>query len=188
MTNQSSRGSRHERTGWVGAQMCRSFSQKTYDLKTKILLDSGTTHNGLSNPNLGYDIQKAKQPVRQETNSGSTVIDLDCKFPGVKGRVLMNPSGMANCFSLALLSDECRITMDTAKENAIVVHHENGIIKFKRDNMNLYTCDLTAEFYNKLEKLKQKFPSAIEPEPSGAVDGVFLNTFHSILQSRIFRL
>ena len=140
--------------------MCRSFSQKAYDLKTKILLDSGTTHNGLSNPNLGYDIQKAKQPVRQETNSGSTVIDLDCKFPGVKGRVLMNPSGMANCFSLALLSDECRITMDTAKENAIVVHHENGIIKFRRDNMNLYTCDLTAEFYNKLEKLKQKFPSA----------------------------
>ena len=172
VTNQSSRGSRSERAGWVGAQMCRSFSQKAYDLKTKILLDSGTTHNGLSNPNLGYDIQKAKQPVRQETNSGSTVIDLDCKFPGVKGRVLMNPSGMANCFSLALLSDECRITMDTAKENAIVVHHENGIIKFRRDNMNLYTCDLTAEFYNKLEKLKQKFPSAIEPEPSGAVDGV----------------
>ena len=110
---------RHQRYRTARAQLHLAISEIKFwwnFYKIVILLDSGTTHNGISNPNLGYDIQKAKQPVRQETNSGSTVIDLDCKFPGVKGRVLMNPSGMANCFSLALLSDECRITMDTAKE------------------------------------------------------------------------
>lgn len=76
----------------------------------------------------------------------------------------MNPSEMANCFSLPLHSDECRITMETAKENVIVVHHKNGNIKFKRDKINFYKCDLTAEFYNKLTKLKKQFRSAIKPE------------------------
>ena len=45
---------------------------------------------------------------------------------------------MTNILSLRMMSNKYRITMDTAKENVILVHTPNKIVKFARNNANLY--------------------------------------------------
>ena len=52
--------------------------------------------------------------------------------------VWINEESMTNIFSLARLTDKFRVTMDSAVENAFLVHTPFGIIKFKRSLEDVY--------------------------------------------------
>ena len=54
------------------------------------------------------------------------------------GKVQCNPDLVTNVFSLGELSNHYRVFMDTAKENAFFVCTPQGVVKFGRDDTNLY--------------------------------------------------
>ena len=55
-----------------------------------------------------------------------------------------NPRSLANILSLALVTEQYRVTLDTGVDNAFVVHvSEKHTIRFKRDKSGLYFFDTT---------------------------------------------
>ena len=75
-------------------------------------------------------------------NAGSVVVDFVADLQGF-GMVWFNRDCIANCLSLALVSDDFRVSLDTAVTQGFFVHREDGTTRrFDRDKCNLYICDL----------------------------------------------
>ena len=109
-----------------------------------ILLDSQASCNVLCNLQLVRNVRKHPGGNRMtiHCNAGSMTIDTVADFPGF-GMVWFHMKCIANCLSLALVSDRYRVTLDTAEEQAFVVHKANGETrKFHRAKCDLYVCDL----------------------------------------------
>ena len=57
--------------------------------------------------------------------------------------VWFHEHGIANCLSLALISDIYRITLDTSVTQSFFLHRDNGLTRrFDRMTSNLYACDV----------------------------------------------
>ena len=66
-------------------------------------------------------------------------MDEECDVPGKRGPCYIDEKQMANIFSLFHMAKDHRITMDTAKENAFIVHYPDGRqIKFEATEEGLY--------------------------------------------------
>ena len=76
-------------------------------------------------------------------------------MPG-QGNVIFNGMGMANVLGLSAMVEKYRVTMDTAVENAFLVHHTDGIIKFKCTPEGLYAYNPTQGFYDEVAAYKAK--------------------------------
>ena len=113
-------------------------SDKFANLKNVILLDTGSSLKAtFMNADLVSDITVSKNPVGMKTNAGSKLITLQAQVKGF-GTTWYDPTQMANIFGFAGMVDKHRITYDSAKEDAFLVHKEDEIVKFARTPEGLY--------------------------------------------------
>ena len=88
------------------------------------------------------------------TNAGKKVLNVEADMPGVS-RALLDTDAMANILGLTYLTDKYRVTMDSAVEDAFLVHLPGGkIVKFDRKKQRLYTYTVPESVKAKLRKAK----------------------------------
>ena len=68
------------------------------------------------------------------TNQGAYFVDFPVDIP-----TWVSPDSMMNVMSLAILAQYFCITFDSAVENAFHIHSSNGILKFHKDDNNMYS-------------------------------------------------
>eukprot|EP00536_Pseudo-nitzschia_multiseries_P000330 jgi/Psemu1/757/gm1.757_g len=126
-----------------------------------ILLDSESSLNLIVIPELVTNIREAPNNgfMNIHCNSGVSRTNLIADLPGF-GVVWFYEGGLANVLSLALVSDQYRVTMDTSIDNALYVHKDGGPRRFQRSNCNLYYCDIAKKAREMQEDLG--FPTSQE--------------------------
>ena len=129
------KGSQHMQLVHLPTDM--SFAQAHSDMRNWILLDSQSTVSSFCNPSMVERIYKADTPMTLSTNAGEAVVTKQADVPNW-GRVLFHPEAMTNIFSLSQMSDKYRVTYDSAKEQAFVVHTPQGQLKFRRSAEGLH--------------------------------------------------
>ena len=72
------------------------------------------------------------------------------------GKVWYDEKAVANIFGLGNMIKKHRVTFDSKKENAFLVHKKDGIIKFKASPEGLYYCTPSNKFKDKIAKLNNK--------------------------------
>ena len=127
------------KVAWSNAQFhqCKALM----DLKKVIILDTGSTIGAtFANPDLVAHLQAALEPLRMATKAGSKVLTLQGEVVGFEGEVWYDPSFVANIFGFAHLvdSDDTRLTYDTKKEDAFIVHSRSRQVKFTKTPEGLY--------------------------------------------------
>ena len=123
------------------------FAQKQGGMINRnwILLDSQATCNVMCNEELVTGIRDHPdgQQLTIHCNAGQAVVKKVANLPGF-GQVWFHPTGIANCLSLAKVSDTYRITLDTGVTQAFYVHKQDGSTRrFDRMECGLYACDVT---------------------------------------------
>ena len=108
------------------------------DLTDLIVMDSGSSSDLFCKLEWLLKVEQSMTPASLETNAGKITVDKEGTLPDY-GKVMYSPKAMTNILSLAMASDKYRITMDTAIDNAFLVHTPQGIRRFARDANNLYT-------------------------------------------------
>ena len=108
------------------------------DLTDLIVMDSGSSSDLFCKLEWLLKVEQSKTPASLETNAGKITVDKAGTLPDY-GKVMYSPKAMTNILSLAMASDKYRITMDTAIDNAFLVHTPQGIRCFARDANNLYS-------------------------------------------------
>eukprot|EP00536_Pseudo-nitzschia_multiseries_P018686 jgi/Psemu1/56796/gm1.56796_g len=108
-----------------------------------ILLDSESSLNLIVNPELVDNICQSPNNgfMNIHCNSGVSRTNMIADLLGF-GTVWFYEDGLANVLSLALVSDQYRVTMDTTINNAIYVHKDSGTRRFERSACNLYYCNM----------------------------------------------
>jgi hypothetical protein len=128
-----------------------SFVQMKFQLDHKcLLLDSESTVSVIKWSELVKDITKVNNGgVRAHTNGGhqdSSLRGYSKILPKI-GQVWFNPESIANIYSLAHVSEHYRVTMDTAMDNAMIVHLEDGgTLRFGKVANGLYLLKLDDDF------------------------------------------
>eukprot|EP00536_Pseudo-nitzschia_multiseries_P014537 jgi/Psemu1/39067/gm1.39067_g len=112
----------------VSRELEYMFSQSNGNIDPYwILLNSQATCNCVSNPSLLRDIRihPEGRKVRIHCNAGVVVVDMIGELSGF-GTVWYQEGGMANILSLSSVSDQYRITLDTAITQSFFVHKPDG--------------------------------------------------------------
>lgn len=100
------------------------------------------------------NIGKGKKSINGISNGGVMVTDQEGDFPGFF-TVYYNPESLMNILALSNTRKRFRITMDTSKEVAILVHiAKNIVMKFVEVDAGLYIW--RPEFNNKLNFTKRE--------------------------------
>jgi hypothetical protein len=120
--------------GWCGTHV--QFYQAT-EMKNWILLDNGSTVNLFCNPDLVENITKSSEMLELSTNGGELFTNLKATVPGF-GEVWYDPDAITNIFSFSELEKKYKITYDTTKEKAFIVHLPNKNVKFIKSSNGLY--------------------------------------------------
>jgi hypothetical protein len=106
-----------------------------------LLLDSGSTVNLFSNPNLVHNVRPAAWPIQVHCNKGVVPTTNVAGFG--TNKVYLNPDGIANVLSLHLLGKKHHITYDSRDRGGVFkVHTLDSLIEFKPTNRGLHALDL----------------------------------------------
>jgi hypothetical protein len=89
------------------------------------------------------------------TNAGNKMIGLEATVPGY-GRTWFDRNQIANIYGFSHMVDEHRITYDSKKEDAFMVHTNEGIIKFARTPDGLYAYEPSNKYKNYVTKTNNK--------------------------------
>ena len=128
-------------------------------LKDVIILDTGSTLEAtFMNPDLVTGIRKSKTPMMMATNAGSKKIDLVGSVNSF-GDVWYDPTQMANIFGFSHVVDKWRVTYDSAKEDAFLVHKDTGIVKFERTPERLYAYKPSQKYLKSVAESKNMLPA-----------------------------
>ena len=149
-------------SGWTGSvstlQVMRAqsmFHDRMIDntiLKNNILLDSGSKLSIFANPDLVQDIKTSTTMLEMATNGGTTMSNKVAQVPGF-GQVWYNEKAITNIFGLSDLKNKHRVTYDSAKEDAFIVHENGGkILKFKGTEDGLYLYEVPKAYRDGLVK------------------------------------
>jgi hypothetical protein len=110
--------------------------------KDWVLLDSQSTTDAFSNPNLLTDIHEVKGSLTIHTQAGKAVTKLRGTLPGY-GEVWFCPDGIANILSLARVAKSRLVTFDSTNGNQFAVTKEDGHKRvFKQSEHGLYYYDM----------------------------------------------
>ena len=158
-SNQDNNANRNESsgnvTGWSGFQKATVHAQRGElgsedDMRNVFMLDSGTTISLFCNRDLVHNVRDSKEILNLTTNAGSKIIDKEADVKGF-GTVKYDEDSIANIFGLQDLVDRYRVTMDSTKENAFLVHTDrDGIVKFKANGRGLYTYQPTEKYIKEM--------------------------------------
>ena len=116
--------------GWSGFQQCHDVgftaNQNSGDkfefLKESFILDTGSTIGAtVMNPKFVKNIRESENTVLMSTNAGTKEMKMDGDIAGF-GTAKYDPDQMANIFGFLHMVDQYRITYDSEKEDAFVVH------------------------------------------------------------------
>ena len=130
------------RRGWMNFQIslankATSLLNKEGDMKDWIILDNGSTLDLFCNPELVNNIEQVDDNMELSTNTGVKIVDQKAKAPEF-GKVWYDKDAITNIFSLKNLIKKWRVTFDSEKENAFLVHTPKKIIKFTATEDGLY--------------------------------------------------
>jgi hypothetical protein len=99
-------------------------------LKNCNTLDDGSTLSLFSNPDLVQNIRTSSKTLLLATNAGVKQSNYEANVPGF-GKVYYDEDAIANIFEFSDLKEKHRITYDSDKEDAFLLHMNNKIIKFE---------------------------------------------------------
>ena len=83
------------------------------------------------------NIRPAKKPLEINTNGGIMMVTQQCEIPFL-GTHWFNNEVITNIISLADITKKFRVTIDSQKEKALVVHMDDKIVKFEQMPGGLY--------------------------------------------------
>jgi hypothetical protein len=79
------------------------------------------------------------------------------------GKVYYDPDQLANIFGLASAIKKYRVTYDSDKEDAFLMHTKDNIVKFERTPEGLYAFKPTEDFLRQVADWKQMKAPTSEP-------------------------
>ena len=88
---------------------------------TNLLIDTGSTLSCLNNPKMLIRVRKSERPIRGYSNGGETTTEYEGDMPDFS-TTYYNPKSLMDILAFSNVRKRFRITVDTAKENAIIVH------------------------------------------------------------------
>jgi hypothetical protein len=104
-----------------------------------VLIDSCSTVDMIADRELLHDIQSTGGSINVHCNAGTVTVRQQGLIGDYPTRVWYNPKGIANIMSLNNITKHYRVTMDTAKKNAIILHrHDGSQIEFTPCAKGLY--------------------------------------------------
>ena len=124
-------------------------------------------HESICKPQSGGKIRESKNTLELHTNAGFKRNKMEVDVPGY-GTVWFEPDAIANFFGFTDLVDKHRITYDSAKEDAFLIHMPQKIVKFKRSPKGLY-------FHQAPKKYKAMLDRPIDMKISHMVTTVLEN-------------
>jgi len=111
-----------------------------------LLLDSCSTADIFANADLLTNIQDAPHPIWVRCNAGRIRLTQQGYFGDYPHAVWYNPQGVANILSLHNVTKHYRVTMDSARNPAILVHKNDGThIRFTPSTHGLFRHELTED-------------------------------------------
>ena len=136
---------------WMHTQviLAISIAQKFGAMITWILLDSCSSVDLFCDPKMVTNIREVPETLVLSTNAGQLKTNLQATVPGY-GTVWFSREAMTNVYSLALLSNVFRVTYDSSKEQAFIVHTQSGPIRFSKLANNLFAYTPSGKL-NKLQ-------------------------------------
>ncbi|KAI2510062.1 Reverse transcriptase (RNA-dependent DNA polymerase) [Fragilaria crotonensis] len=127
-------------TGWAGAHIELQFQQfDAHEMRDWILLDNQSSVSVFCNKELVQNIRRSNDgDMHLSTNGGVLVTTHKADLPQW-GEVWFNEMAITNIISYAEMADRYRITYDSGKEDAFVVHlSDDKTVRFTRHGNNLY--------------------------------------------------
>jgi len=125
------------RVGWASVQVHDySFTQGS-SMREWVLLDSDSTHTIFCNPKYVSDIVDVDETLNLGTNGGVLVSNQKCNVAGL-GQRWFNSRAIANVISLADMVKFNRVTYDSQRELAFLVHTCGKVIRFPQLKSGLY--------------------------------------------------
>jgi hypothetical protein len=104
-----------------------------------VILSISATVSIFCNPNMLTDIHDVDTPLSLETNGGGRLIVYQKGTIPNFGEVWYHPDSIANILSLTEVGRVRHVTMDTAKQNAFLVHKaDGGVTIFAAHSSGLY--------------------------------------------------
>lgn len=147
-SGQSSSRTHRQRKGWSNFLITAKQDHQNHDddLRDVFIINTGSTISAtITNPDLITNLRPAKKVLRMSTNAGMKQIALTGDVLGF-GEAWYNPDMMTYIFGFSLMADKYRVTYDSSIKDAIIVHTNTGIVKFKRSPKGLYVYKPTEKF------------------------------------------
>jgi hypothetical protein len=120
--------------GWAGVHC--AFAHYT-NLQDLILLDIDSTDTIFCNPNYVTNITDTEEKLEVMTNGGPLMSMQRCEIPHL-GECWYNKHSITNIIALSDMTDTFRVTMDSTKEKALLVHFWNKVGKRAYKARELY--------------------------------------------------
>jgi hypothetical protein len=117
-----------------------------------IQLDNGSTLSFFGNPKMVTNIRESKTTLELATNAGTRTTKKITDVPGYS-TVWYDEPAIANTFRLSELKKKHRVTYDSAKEDAFIVHMNDNTLKFECNPKGLYTYKVSDEYLKKQSHL-----------------------------------
>jgi hypothetical protein len=132
-------------------------NNKYAHLKDVILLDTGSSmiKATFMNEEMVTDIKKLDTPIKMTTNAENAMIGLEAKVPG-NGHTWFDPKQIANVYGFSHMVNKYRSTYDSEKEDAFLVHTNEGIVRFSRTLDGLYAYKPSLKFKQQVADSKKR--------------------------------
>ncbi len=132
-----------------------------------VLLDSQSTVDLFTNPNLVRNICPAKNPIQVHCNNGSMTTTEEADFGDTP--VYFNSGGIANVLSLYRLGQKFRVTYDSTDRGGVFqVHTAHGLVEFKPTPKGLHALNLQKHpdaAYLFVNDADLHYPADMPPQP-----------------------